>query len=48
MKCGREASAVSTLIIPTDYRDAIPFAAIILILLFRPQGLFGVKTRAES
>lgn len=42
------SEAVSTLIIPTDYRDAIPFAAIILILLFRPQGLFGIKTRAEA
>lgn len=39
--------AVSTLVLPTDYRDAITFAAIVLVLLLRPHGLFGVKTRDE-
>ena len=42
------AEAVSTLAVPTDYRDAIPFAAIVLILLLRPQGLFGFQLRAEA
>ncbi len=39
--------AVSTLYLPTDYRDAITFAVIVVVLLFRPQGLFGVSTRDE-
>jgi branched-chain amino acid transport system permease protein len=42
------SEAVSTLVIPTDYRDAIPFAAIVLILLFWPQGLFGRPLRGEA
>jgi branched-chain amino acid transport system permease protein len=40
--------ALSTLVIPTDYRDAVTFVVIILILLFRPQGLFGVRVRGEA
>ena len=31
-----------------DYRDAITFAVIVLVLLLRPQGLFGVATRNEA
>jgi branched-chain amino acid transport system permease protein len=30
----------------SGYRDAIAFAAIIVILLVRPQGLFGQKISA--
>ena len=37
-----------TLVIATDYRDAVTFVVIILILLFRPQGLFGVRVRGEA
>ena len=40
--------ALSTLVIATDYRDAVTFVVIILILLFRPQGLFGVRVRGEA
>lgn len=40
--------AVSTLVIATDYRDAVTFTAIVLVLLLRPQGLFGVRTREEA
>ncbi len=35
-------------LIGTDYRDAVTFVVIILILLFRPQGLFGVRVRGEA
>lgn len=34
---------LSALIIPTNYRQAIGFVAIVLLLLFRPHGLFGTK-----
>ena len=34
-------SEVSTLVIPPNYRIGVPLAAIALILVFRPQGLFG-------
>lgn len=40
--------ALSTLVIATDYRDAITFVVIILVLLLRPHGLFGVRTRADA
>jgi len=40
--------SVSTIFIPTDYRDAVAFVAIAAILLLRPQGLFGIKTRYED
>jgi branched-chain amino acid transport system permease protein len=42
------AEAVSTLFLPTDYRDAVTFAVIVAVLLLRPQGLFGVATRDEA
>jgi branched-subunit amino acid ABC-type transport system permease component len=34
-------SELSTLVMPPNYRIGIPLAAIALILVFRPQGLFG-------
>jgi branched-chain amino acid transport system permease protein len=40
--------AVSTLVIPTDYRDVLTFLIIAAVLLLRPQGLFGVRTRYED
>jgi len=40
--------ALATLVIATDYRDTITFVVIILILLVRPQGLFGVRVRGAT
>jgi branched-chain amino acid transport system permease protein len=40
--------SVSTLFLPTDYRDSIAFAIMVAILLVRPSGLFGVKVRGEQ
>ena len=40
--------AVSTLFIPTDYRNAVAFLVIAAVLLLRPQGLFGRATRYEA
>lgn len=40
--------SVATLVIATDYRDAVTFIIIILILMFRPQGLFGFRMRGET
>lgn len=37
------AEQLSTLVIPTNYRQAVGFVVIVLLLLFRPHGLFGVK-----
>lgn len=34
-------SELATLVIPPNYRIGVPLAAIALILIFRPQGLFG-------
>jgi branched-chain amino acid transport system permease protein len=42
------AEAVSTLFLPTDYRDSVAFALMVLILLAYPRGLFGVRTRGED
>jgi len=40
--------SVSTLFLPTDYRDSIAFMVMVAILLVRPQGLFGVRMRGED
>ena len=42
------AEALSTLWFPTDYRDSVAFMVIVLVLLARPQGLFGVRVRGED
>lgn len=42
------AESVSTLFLPTDYRDSIAFAVMVMILLARPRGLFGVHVRGEA
>lgn len=39
--------AVSTLAIPTDWKDVVVFATIVAVLLVRPHGLFGLRTRDE-
>ena len=39
--------SLSTLVVPSDYRDTIVFAILILMLLLRPWGLFGVRVRGE-
>lgn len=40
--------SVSTLVIPTDFRDTAVFGLLILVLLVRPWGLFGVRVRGEA
>ncbi|MEO7242384.1 MAG: branched-chain amino acid ABC transporter permease [Variovorax sp.] len=40
--------SVSTLFLPTDYRDSIAFLVMVGILLLRPQGLFGIRMRGEQ
>jgi branched-chain amino acid transport system permease protein len=40
--------AGSTLFIPTDFRDTVVFGLLILVLLVRPWGLFGVRVRGEA
>jgi branched-chain amino acid transport system permease protein len=40
--------SVSTLFIPTDFRDTVVFGLLILVLLVRPWGLFGVRVRGEG
>ncbi|HEY5900641.1 MAG TPA: branched-chain amino acid ABC transporter permease [Burkholderiales bacterium] len=42
------AESVSTLFLPTDYRDSIAFAIMVAILLVRPRGLFGLRVRGEA
>jgi branched-subunit amino acid ABC-type transport system permease component len=37
------AEEASTLVIPTNYRQAVSFAVILVLLLFRSNGLFGQK-----
>src|SRR5919206_259072 len=34
-------SELSTLVMPPNYRIGVPLLAIALVLIFRPQGLFG-------
>jgi branched-chain amino acid transport system permease protein len=33
--------------LPSGFKDAIAFVILILFLMFRPKGLFGVRTREE-
>jgi branched-chain amino acid transport system permease protein len=40
--------ATSTLVLPTDWRDVVIFATIVLVLVLRPRGLFGTATREEA
>lgn len=40
--------SMSTLFLPTDYRDSIAFMVMIGILMLRPQGLFGIRMRGED
>ena len=40
--------SVSTLFLPTDYRDSIAFLVMVGLLLLRPQGLFGIRMRGED
>jgi branched-chain amino acid transport system permease protein len=40
--------SVSTLFIPTDFRDTVVFGFLILALLVRPRGLFGTRIRGEA
>lgn len=42
------AESVSTLFLPTDYRDSVAFVVMVLILLVWPRGLFGVQVRGED
>ena len=42
------AMDLSTLVIPTAYRTVVAFAALILVLLVRPEGLFAVERRREQ
>ena len=39
--------ATSTLVLPTDWKDVVVFCTIVIVLLVRPRGLFGVATRDE-
>ena len=34
--------------LPSGYKDAIAFVILIIFLIFRPKGIFGVKTREET
>ncbi len=40
--------SLSTLVLPTDYRDSVAFFIMVAILLVRPRGLFGVRMRGED
>lgn len=42
------AESVSTVFLPTDYRDSVAFIVMVAILFARPQGLFGVRVRGED
>ena len=39
--------ATSTLVLPTDWKDVVVFAIIVVVLLVRPQGLFGQRIRDD-
>lgn len=40
--------SLSTLVLPTDFRDSVAFVVMVLILLVRPHGMFGVRVRGED
>lgn len=40
--------SVSTLFVPTDFRDTVVFGILIAVLLLRPSGLLGVRVRGEA
>jgi branched-chain amino acid transport system permease protein len=42
------AESVSTVFLPTDYRDSVAFIVMVLILLVWPRGIFGVRVRGED
>jgi branched-chain amino acid transport system permease protein len=42
------AESVSTVFLPTDYRDSVAFTVMVLILLVWPRGIFGVRVRGED
>ncbi len=39
--------ATSTLVLPTDWKDVVVFGIIVVVLLVRPQGLFGQRVRDD-
>ncbi|WP_232375286.1 branched-chain amino acid ABC transporter permease [Mycolicibacterium baixiangningiae] len=42
------AMDLSALLIPTSYRSVVAFAALIIVLLVRPSGLFSVRQRKQA
>ncbi|VEG53822.1 ABC-type branched-chain amino acid transport system, permease protein I [Mycolicibacterium aurum] len=42
------AMDLSALVIPTSYRTVVAFAALIIVLLIRPSGLFSVRQRKQA
>lgn len=40
--------SLSTLVIPTSYQTMVAFGVLILVLVFRPEGIFSVKRRKEQ
>ena len=41
----RLSENLSVMIIPTTYKTAVPFLLILAILYFRPDGIFGERTK---
>lgn len=39
------AESLSTLVLPTGYKGAVPFVLLLLVLSLRPQGLFSKSSR---
>ena len=39
------AESLSTLVLPTSYKGAVPFVLLLLVLSLRPQGLFSKSSR---
>jgi neutral amino acid transport system permease protein len=42
------AMELSTLVIPAGYRTAIAFALVIIVLIFRPEGISGARVRRRA